>query len=181
MLSLIFATALWAAWGRTWFAQDTFQRYGWVEEDQRFVSQGLAWSDGRLSVWFNALDPDSSASVADDTIKSRFRSSPVDRNAWSWSWLTWEWEPPRPVLSVGSWRVPGQYSSWTGGVRIWPAAVVASVLPALWVWRFVRARRIRLEGLCPTCQYDLRATPSRCPECGFEPQPAQRFSAGAGV
>jgi hypothetical protein len=56
---------------------------------------------------------------------------------------------------------------------IWSLLLPLSVPPALLLLR-VRRRKIRLRrGLCPTCGYDLRATPDKCPECGA-PSPSQR-------
>jgi hypothetical protein len=40
-----------------------------------------------------------------------------------------------------------------------------------WIFRHRRVRRRVAEHRCLNCDYDLRATPDRCPECGAVPQP----------
>jgi hypothetical protein len=51
-------------------------------------------------------------------------------------------------------------------VPFWWIVVGMSILPLTWTIRRLRFRRRKQRGLCPTCGYDLRATPDRCPECG---------------
>ena len=64
-----------------------------------------------------------------------------------------------PVLGV-------RRDTWMLGVRPWLPMALLAVMPALWVKRFRKARRAKGLGLCPSCGYDLRASPERCPECG---------------
>jgi hypothetical protein len=57
-------------------------------------------------------------------------------------------------------------------VPMWLVALVTALPPlSVVVLRARRARRGAL-GLCPACGYDLRATPTKCPECGHVPTPA---------
>jgi hypothetical protein len=49
------------------------------------------------------------------------------------------------------------------------ATVLLALLPAARLARWLRTKRRRTRGLCPSCGYDLRATPDRCPECGLGP------------
>jgi hypothetical protein len=71
---------------------------------------------------------------------------------------------------------PGTYMTSVVGsfrVRLAWIVLVTGILPAVWLKKNRRraARRRAARGLCPACGYDLRATPSRCPECGATTEP----------
>jgi hypothetical protein len=57
-------------------------------------------------------------------------------------------------------------------VPYWLIALTSACVPAVWVQKRRRRQLVRARttaGLCRSCGYDMRATPDRCPECGFIP------------
>jgi hypothetical protein len=79
------------------------------------------------------------------------------------SLFTWYSEKPAP-RPKGSSILISAYA--VTGVRLLLVIALSSLLPALWIFRHIRNRRASKAGCCPTCGYDLRASPQRCPECG---------------
>ena len=51
----------------------------------------------------------------------------------------------------------------------WLMTLVTAIPVALTLALIIRREYRRHPGHCPTCGYDLRATPDRCPECGAIP------------
>lgn len=61
-----------------------------------------------------------------------------------------QWDPDCLVIILPHWFIASAFASL-------PLFAVASRL---------RNSRITSASCCPKCQYDVRATPDRCPECG---------------
>ena len=60
------------------------------------------------------------------------------------------------------------YSGWQIFIPDWFLAALLMLVPLIY-WRKYKIIRHRLLlQCCPHCGYDLRATKSRCPECGRE-------------
>jgi len=59
----------------------------------------------------------------------------------------------------------------------WFVLLLAALAPAIYLRRWLRRRTTEFRaahGLCLRCGYDMRVSPERCPECGFEkPIPAE--------
>ena len=49
---------------------------------------------------------------------------------------------------------------------VWWLSVLFAITPIALFAKHFRRRRLSRAGTCPSCGYDLRASPDRCPECG---------------
>jgi hypothetical protein len=92
--------------------------------------------------------------------------------------LEWQGQaqPVSPVMPgmrnprLVPWVFGSPYKAWT--VPFWPLVVLcAAPLARLVAIHRIKRRRVR-RNRCPMCAYDLRATPGRCPECGWARAPA---------
>ncbi len=62
------------------------------------------------------------------------------------------------------------FRSTTLEIGWWIFIIAFLIPPGISWWRSRRLTTLHKTGACPTCGYDLRATPDRCPECGMVPE-----------
>jgi hypothetical protein len=67
----------------------------------------------------------------------------------------------------------GRYTEHYVSVPDWALIAIFTPLPVVWLTGIRKRKRRRRSGCCPTCGYDLRGTPDRCPECGAVARPVE--------
>jgi hypothetical protein len=74
-------------------------------------------------------------------------------------------------IAVHAGRTPS-FDFWIVAIPYWLLVPLALIPSLRWTRRcYVDQKLARTNGaICRRCGYDLRATPGRCPECGFEPK-----------
>ena len=175
-LSLLLCVAAAAMWVRSYWVSENWR---W-DNDGKGIERSLYSMRGQLSFYRASYDPVAMASVAGrpaappDTpvhfVYRRFANSASLAGR------------VQVLLSNPSGRAYGPryglalFLFWPDGYGIhhvevmapyWLVTLPLAAPPLLWL-RSRRKRRGRMRGrVCIRCGYDLRATPERCPECGF--------------
>jgi hypothetical protein len=151
-------------------------------DGSRFGS--LISSGGRINFTFSDWEKKTAWNPGISFSSGIRRASPphwerVDESFQRRRWLGFEWTDSLYPLSDSktslSFRMP------TYRLIAAPYWAVSGLLAALLirpVLTLVRRRARLRSGLCPNCGYDLRESPSRCPECGRTPRPPIRETGG---
>jgi len=179
LLLCLTAIFLWSSSYRTsWREESAYIREKPGETNYRFIyfatEPGAAWF-GVDHIRFNRLDLGGAGQSMQtgptaDGISTPFRGGLIE--PWTLAHgklsargrLAW-WRDGKK----GSW---GDFHNWSIAAPLWLVVLVSGVWPVLGLgFAIKRKRELRRRsrvGFCQKCGYDLRATPTRCPECGWE-------------
>ena len=83
---------------------------------------------------------------------------------WGWSWFGLDREIQR--LTVIETRTKHLRSKSDFQISLWLLVAGATLLPITRLSLFALKARRQRRGCCPSCGYNLCASPERCPECG---------------
>ena len=160
-LSLLLCVAVCVMWVRSYWVADTLS---------------FRYREGTPTRWFFVTSGRGRAGIASYWFNYPWQPTPE----WAHGRVGWRTAPVKPAYAEDSHKVVWERL----GVRLYRYAdrrnhaawslslsylyIPLLPLPLLALLYLFPTRR-RRSGLCPSCGYDLRATPGRCPECGLVP------------
>ena len=169
--SLVLCVATAAFWVRSYWRNDSVVRVTnsrTAAGGQHYDARGIFSENGRLTFYTRHAAGATYGGPA-VSVGSRAPDPPLYRD------VAWQGSQERLNLGIIRWyRWIGRHS---GGVDVdqnlevsyWFLTLSAALTAALIAVRVWRSRNRSVRGRCPTCGYDLRATPEKCPECGAVP------------
>jgi hypothetical protein len=150
-LSLLLFVVVVALWVRTTVVQDYIGFEASPPTGTRIY--GIASRHGLL--WVGRMD-DPSAETSAGTHGYYWRTSPSSPGM----------RGNKLPLSVQFGGTDEEAKEWGVQVPYLLLMLLLGIAPARWCFSWKRTTNKQRHGLCPSCGYDLRATPHRCPECG---------------
>ena len=166
-LSLLLCVAVVALWVRSYFVWEmvALDTHGRNDEYLTRTRCSLGSVYGRLDLKVKTnRDPAALVSAPADVGVARWRYA--GNAAGTMEIFGW-WETHRFFAVEDYTGTAGQTESTRFFfVPYWALVLLFSIAPIQSAWRHRRRKRHNGAGFCPSCGYDLRATPDRCPECG---------------
>jgi len=156
-LSLVLLVATAVMWVRSYWISDSWE---WVSH---YRTRFIAISGGRVLLQVNHGASAAQEFMAVDHysyVKQANETAGVGR-PWRYGGFWIENLSFAPSAARSAWL---PYTDYV--VPLYAVVLVSLILPGMAVRRVLRERKRKRVGLCPTCGYDLRASPQRCPECG---------------
>jgi hypothetical protein len=163
-LSLLICVAVVALWARGRRVEDRVEYSYFTGEgdDRSGIQHGVYVQGGELTyLGSKMIGVSQSARFATQSNRLNWRAFPRGTTEMNWGFRLGRSELTGPA-AMGR----GEEYWWVT-VPCWSVCALTGTLPVIWAHRRWKSRT--KVGCCPSCNYDLRATPDRCPECGRVP------------
>jgi hypothetical protein len=158
---------------RSFYVAEALTRTRWDAASQRWSDIDIGWNRREFTFYCERAAHPAASFYPPPNAGWQYFAVQAGMPATGAGWLAsrdgWHIRHQPRSYFRGANGMTGWDDKWTAALPMWPLAVLASLLPGWWLIGKIRQMRSPRVGLCPTCGYDVRATPERCPECGVVP------------